>query len=182
MPELNLPDRIRMKTRNRENEKIAERRSMSGQAEKHGEEIAARINRSIAYMTEHLDQPLQVAALAALANISPSHFFTLFKRQTGSPPIDYFIRLRMERARQLLDSTASSVKEVAAILGYNDPFYFSRLFKAVNKVAPSDYRQLRKNGKENGSLAAPVAAKPEVRAEFLVIGNGFERGKEYRLV
>lgn len=106
--------------------------------------IAERIGRSIAYMVEHLDQPLQVSTLAAQASVSPSHYFALFKRQTGTAPIDFFIRLRMNHARQLLDSTCSSVKEIAATMGYDDPFYFSRVFKSVHQVAPAEYR--RRNG------------------------------------
>jgi len=103
-------------------------------------EATERINRSISYMEEHLDQPTKVSSLASMIHVSPSYFHSLFKRCTGFAPIDYFTRLRMERARKLLDTTSQSVKEVAAALGYNDPFYFSRVFKAVNRVAPSHYR------------------------------------------
>src|ERR1700744_3134146 len=92
--------------------------------------VAEKIERSLAFSASTLDRPLQVATLAARVNVSPSHYFALFKRQTGFAPIDYFIRLRMERARQLLDGTAVSVKEIAAMLGYSDPFYFSRAFKS----------------------------------------------------
>ncbi len=107
-------------------------------------EIAERIARSIAYMLDHLNQPLQVSTLAAQASVSPSHYFALFKRQTGTAPIDFFIRLRMNHARELLNSTGSSVKEIAATMGYDDPFYFSRVFKSVHQVAPAEYR--RRNG------------------------------------
>lgn len=103
-------------------------------------EAIRRVEQSVAYMAQHLDKPLQVATLAAQANISPSHFFALFKRRIGSAPIDYFTRLRMQRACFLLEGTSFSVKEVAAELGYDDPFYFSRVFKSVHRVAPSDYR------------------------------------------
>jgi transcriptional regulator GlxA family with amidase domain len=100
-------------------------------------------------MMEHLNQSLPVARLASLANMSPSHYTALFKRRTGCAPIDYFIRLRMRHARDLLMATSLNVKEVAAVLGYEDPFYFSRVFKSVNQVAPSDYRTRHKA--ENGS-------------------------------
>jgi transcriptional regulator GlxA family with amidase domain len=103
--------------------------------------IADRIRRSIVYMAEHLNEPLQISALAAQANVSPSHYFALFKQQIGRPPIDFFIRLRMDHARELLDSTSSSVKEIAAIVGYHDQFYFSRVFKSVHQVAPTEYRR-----------------------------------------
>ena len=112
-----------------------------------------KMEESIAYMTQNLNRPLQVSALAALVNVSPSHYFALFKRHTGRAPMDYFTRLRMERARCLLDTTASSVKEVAAALGYDDPFYFSRVFKSVNQLAPSNYRMTQK-------VAAGLAENP----------------------
>ncbi len=107
-------------------------------------DVWRRIEQSIAYMQQHLDKPLHVSTLATLANVSPSYYTVLFKRQTGSAPIDYFIRLRMQHACHLLEATSFSVKEVAAALGYEDPFYFSRIFKSVNEVAPSAYRQSRK--------------------------------------
>lgn len=93
-------------------------------------------------MRDRLNQPLPVAELAAQASFSPAHYFSLFKRSIGLSPLDYFTRLRMRRACDLLDSDDLSVKEVAGRLGYDDPFYFSRVFKAVCGVAPSDYRTL----------------------------------------
>lgn len=111
---------------------------------------ARKIGDSITYMVQHLSQPLQVATLAALVNISPSHYFALFKRRTGRAPMDYFTRLRMEEARRLLDTTTASVKEVAAALGYDDPFYFSRVFKSVNQLAPSNYRMKAKTATQAG--------------------------------
>ena len=112
----------------------------SGERSARSNATVLRIEETIAYMQQHLDQPLQVATLAAKANFSPSHFFVLFKRRIGSAPIDYFTRMRMQRACRLLCETNLSVKEVAAKLGYDDPFYFSRVFKSVNRLAPSDYR------------------------------------------
>jgi len=110
------------------------------------EESDRKIQQTIQHMMAHLNQPLPVARLAALANMSPSHYTARFKRHTGCAPIDYFIRLRMSHARDLLMATSLNVKEVAAALGYEDPFYFSRVFKSVNHVAPSDYRMMHKAG------------------------------------
>ena len=103
-----------------------------------------RINRSIDYMKQHLDQPLRLDGLATVASLSRSQYAALFKAQTGYAPIDYFIRLRMHRACQLLDTTRASVKMIAASLGYDDPLYFSRLFRLVNDRSPKAYRRLRK--------------------------------------
>jgi AraC-like DNA-binding protein len=105
-----------------------------------GQQVA----QSIEFMKQHLARSLRVSQLAALAGLSSARYSELFRQRTGYSPIEYFIRLRMHRACQLLDTTGFSVKEIAAQLGYDDPFYFSRLFKQVNEVAPTDYRQLRK--------------------------------------
>ena len=103
-----------------------------------------KINQSIAYMKQHLEKSLHVSTLAALGNLSPSHYTALFKQHTGYAPIDYLIRLRMHWACQLLDTTSLPVKEIAASLGYDDAFYFSRVFKAVNETSPTEYRLLHK--------------------------------------
>jgi len=128
-------------------------------------EQAGRISRSIAYMVEHLNQPLQVSTLAAQASVSTSHYFALFKRHMGTAPIDFFIRLRMNHARDLLDSTRSSIKEIAATMGYDDPFYFSRVFKSVHQVAPAEYRRRSGPAKplaqmENGRSMRPLPFTP----------------------
>jgi AraC-like DNA-binding protein len=101
-----------------------------------------KIAQSIIFMKRHLHQPLKVSQLGAMANLSSSHYSALFKQQTGYAPIDYFIRLRMHKAGKLLDNTDLSVKEVANILGYEDAFYFSRVFKALNDISPTEYRLL----------------------------------------
>ena len=103
-----------------------------------------KIAQTIAYMGQHLNQALQLDALAALANLSRSRYVDLFKKQTGYAPIDYFIRLRMHRACQLLDTTELSIKAVATELGYEDPLYFTRIFRAVVELAPTAYRRMRK--------------------------------------
>ncbi|HXR46717.1 MAG TPA: AraC family transcriptional regulator [Candidatus Limnocylindrales bacterium] len=125
--------------------------------------VAQKVEQSISYMLQHLNQPLHVATLAAAVNVSPSHYSALFKRWMGCPPIDYFIHLRMQQACRLFDSTSLNVKEVAAALGYDDPFYFSRTFKAVNQVAPSEYRAMPEKLKNSIKCAVPsgVSADPE---------------------
>jgi AraC-like DNA-binding protein len=111
-------------------------------------EAIRKIETCVAYMMCHLEMPLQAATLAAQVNISPSHFFTLFKRHVGRTPMDYFIRLRLRRACHLLENTEMSIKAIAYTLGYNDPYYFSRIFKSFNRMAPSQYRLLKLRSKE----------------------------------
>jgi AraC-like DNA-binding protein len=117
-----------------------------------------RIASTISYMKEHLNEPLRAATLASVARMSLPHYFVIFKRCTGSTPIDYFIRLRMERARELLATTSCSVKEIAGVLGYDDPLYFSRVFKAVNETTPTQYRSNNGVQKLNGSGSGTFCA------------------------
>jgi len=107
-------------------------RSASGTVEK--------VAQAIVHMSEHLDEPPRMSALAALANLSQAHFSVLFKEQTGCSPRDYLHLLRIHRACQLLQNPALSVKEVATRLGYQDQFHFSRQFKAFQGMSPSEYR------------------------------------------
>lgn len=117
-----------------------------------------KIEESMAYMSRHLNVPLSVATLAARADLSRSHFSALFKRHVGSTPIDYFIRLRLQQACQLLENTEMSVKAIAYTLGYDDPFYFSRIFKSFHRMPPSQYRLLKLRAKNLGK-AWPARSK-----------------------
>jgi AraC-like DNA-binding protein len=101
---------------------------------------AQKVAQSIAYMKQHLEQSVSFASFAAMANLSESHFRSLFKHETGYSPMDYFIRLRVHKACQLLDTTDLSVKEIARLTGYDDALYFSRAFKTVVELSPAKYR------------------------------------------
>jgi AraC-like DNA-binding protein len=109
-----------------------------------------RVAETINYMSENLDQALTVRSIAGLAGLSTAHFSVEFKRVTGSTPRDYLHLLRMHRAVQWLTDTALAVKEIAARLGYQDPFHFSRKFKTFSGMSPRDYR-LSHRGR-NGSM------------------------------
>jgi transcriptional regulator GlxA family with amidase domain len=102
-----------------------------------------RIERSIAYMMDHTNRPLQLSTLAAFVDMSQSRYFELFKHRMGCSPMYYFTRLRMSHARRLLESTSARVKEVAAALGYYDPLYFSKVFKSVHYLPPSRFKSVR---------------------------------------
>jgi transcriptional regulator GlxA family with amidase domain len=91
-------------------------------------------------MQRHLDEPMPAHYLAARVNLSPSRFRTLFAAQTGVSPMRFLQRLRLRRARVLLERTFLSVKEVMALVGYNDPSHFARDFRREFAAAPSDLR------------------------------------------
>jgi AraC family transcriptional regulator, arabinose operon regulatory protein len=103
-------------------------------------DTARKVAQCIIYMSEHLERPMRVTELAALANVSPTHFAVLFKQQAGCSPRDYLHLLRIHSACQLLNGSDLTIKEIAVRLGYQDPFHFSRQFKAFQGVSPNAYR------------------------------------------
>ena len=103
-----------------------------------------RIAQSITMMKCELNKPLRIAQLATVAGFSASAFARLFKGQTGYSPKDYFTRLKMHQACQLLHNSALAVKEIAFQVGYEDPLHFSRVFKLINELSPTEYRDKHK--------------------------------------
>ena len=93
------------------------------------------------HMQRHIGQELDLDALASAANLSKFHFIRRFKARTGQTPIQHFIHIKMQHACQLLDSSDAPIKRIAAAVGYDDPLYFSRLFKRVIGVSPQGYRE-----------------------------------------
>lgn len=99
-----------------------------------------RITWAVDYMQRHLASPVTVPELAARVNLSASRFRDLFSSQTGIGPVEYLQRLRLRRARLLLERTFLTVKEVMTVVGYNDPSHFSRDFRRYHGVTPSSLR------------------------------------------
>jgi len=101
-----------------------------------------RVRTVIRYLQQNLQSPVTLHELAAMANLSPSHLAAVFKRQTGYPMWAYFMRLRIKRACELLDTTDRLIREVAESVGYDDPLHFSRAFRRIQGMSPSQYRSL----------------------------------------
>ena len=91
-------------------------------------------------MERHLDMPLTLKDLAAHSGQSAPYYTKLFRERTNQSPLAYFIQLKIRKACELLDQTESTVREIATELGYDDPYYFSRIFKKVQGCSPTAYR------------------------------------------
>lgn len=100
-----------------------------------------RILKVLAHLRDDLAHPWTLAELARSATLSVPHFTELCRRQTGMPPLGLLIRLRLQRAMDLLQQGHHNVAEAALAVGYDDPFYFSRLFRKHMGVPPSSCRQ-----------------------------------------
>lgn len=73
--------------------------------------------------------------------MSVSYFLKKFKEVTTKSPMQYILGIRISNAVSLLESTDYNVTEISTIIGYDNPLYFSRIFKKQKGISPSDYRK-----------------------------------------
>lgn len=99
------------------------------------------LEKSINYMLENLTAKVKLEELALETGLSASHFSRLFVARTGHSPIDYFIQLKIQRACRHLDNSGWTIADVARETGFEDPFYFSRVFRKVMGMSPNAYRK-----------------------------------------
>jgi YesN/AraC family two-component response regulator len=93
------------------------------------------------YLQENYRQPYSLERLAAAFGCKTAYLLRLYSKATGSTPTQDLIRLRIEKAKRLLlGHPQLEVKQVAAAVGYNDPLYFSRLFKRETGLNPSAFK------------------------------------------
>ena len=98
------------------------------------------VSRAIRLMAARVDGTLTLPELCSALQRSKSSVSAAFRRCTGRAPMDFFLRLKMQEACRRLCADRRTVSEVARSLGYQDPYYFSRLFKKVIGVGPRAYR------------------------------------------
>ncbi len=99
---------------------------------------------TIEFMRQHLDGTIGLEDMARHSGFSIARFSSLFRAQTGFSPVEYFIRLRIQAACRLLDTTAMNITEAARQVGYDDAYYFSRIFRKIMGMPPTTYRKARK--------------------------------------
>ncbi|WP_420768626.1 response regulator [Parageobacillus thermoglucosidasius] len=93
------------------------------------------------YIDEHYHHPLTLEEVAEYVGISPCYFSKLFKDRFGMTFIDYVTDVRIARAKKEMADPNKSLKEICFLVGYNDPNYFSRVFKKHTGMSPSEYRK-----------------------------------------
>ena len=92
------------------------------------------------YIMDHLERPIQVAALARLLGISEGYFYHAFKHTTGVTPVRYITSARIEKAKVLLLNSNASVTQIGMEVGFDNPSYFAKLFKKETGSSPSAFR------------------------------------------
>ena len=102
--------------------------------------IEARIDRSIKYIHDHINEPLSVKELAEMEFFSPSRYRAIFKNATGSSPVEYITEQRIRLACALLEHGDLTLSQVAETCGYTDRLYFQRVFKRHINMTPGEYK------------------------------------------
>lgn len=92
------------------------------------------------FVYNHLDSKISLEDAAAHLHLHPSYLSRLFKRETGENFIEYVTRMKMEKAKELLEITDKSVEQISDMLGYENKNYFGKLFKAHTGFVPNVYR------------------------------------------
>ncbi len=99
---------------------------------------------AIHYMRENMNRKLTLADIAKEMKFSISYFSTLFRNKTGYSPLRYLTYLRIQEACHYLDFTNLQINQISPLIGFEDAFYFSRLFTKEMGISPSNYKALKK--------------------------------------
>lgn len=99
------------------------------------------LQNAITYITANYTKEIHITELANACNLSKSHFMYLFKEELGMTPLEYQQTLRIKDSMSALISSRQNITEIAEQVGYQDPLYFSRVFKKLVGVSPSEYRK-----------------------------------------
>ncbi|MDP4145870.1 MAG: AraC family transcriptional regulator [Bacillota bacterium] len=100
------------------------------------------IEKTIEHMHQNFGEKLTVGGLAKLVNMSESHFIRTFKQETKLTPIEYLIKLRIDKAKKLLRSRVKSITEIALQCGFNSTAHFSSCFAKQMGSTPTEYQNV----------------------------------------
>lgn len=103
-------------------------------------ELPMPVQKALEKMRLYFHMPIRVVELAALSGMSESHFSRMFKSCIGTSPIDWLRRERINQAKHRLIESDDPIKEIARQVGYSDQFFFSKDFKKMTKLTPTQFR------------------------------------------
>ena len=107
----------------------------------------SKLKRAAAYFNENYNTKISIDDYAESLHISTNWFIHNFKQYAGMSPAQYILSLRMVNAQSLLERTTYNIKEISEIVGYENPLYFSRVFKKEIGKSPAQYRKERQRRK-----------------------------------
>lgn len=107
--------------------------------------VAEEIDKATTFFNEHYNDPISIDEYARETHVSTSWFIRNFKACTGFTPMQYILSKRIYNAEVLLRDTDYNIAEISRIVGYDNPLYFSRVFRKTKKMSPSEYRKCIRN-------------------------------------
>lgn len=113
--------------------------SLSNKKQSRNHAVSLKIDRMIQYMRQNINRKVTLEELSGIAGLSPFYLSRAFKDTTGYPIIMYFNKMKIDKAKELLIEGNKKVKDVAYELGYTNEFYFSRIFKKIEGLSPSEF-------------------------------------------
>ncbi len=99
------------------------------------------VQRIIQYLKANYSQHISLDGIAQNMYLSPVYISKIFKEKTGDSPINYLIQIRLGKAKEMLEENRGSIRTIAAQVGYDDVYHFSKLFKKYYGVSPLYYRK-----------------------------------------
>lgn len=102
--------------------------------------IAEEIDKASLYFNEHYNEDICIDDYASKHHMSTCWFIRNFKKYTGVTPLQYILSIRIFNAEALLKNPQYNITEISNIIGYDNPLYFSRIFKKIKGLSPSEYR------------------------------------------
>jgi len=93
------------------------------------------------YFSEHYNEDINIEEYALSRHVSTSWFNKSFKSAVGTTPMKYILAIRIRNAQILLETTDYNISDIASMVGYDNPFYFSRLFRKQKGISPAAYRK-----------------------------------------
>lgn len=101
------------------------------------------VEQIVNYFEDHYAEKISLDQIAENMYLSPFYISRIFKSETGDTPIRHLINIRLERAKELLENgDGGSIQEIAALVGYDDAYHFSKLFKKKYGISPSQVRKM----------------------------------------
>ncbi|AIF45586.1 response regulator [Virgibacillus sp. SK37] len=93
------------------------------------------------YIAEHYQEPLTLEKVAATVHLSTNYFSNIFKQERGETFTEYLAKIRMQQAKKLIESNQYTLKEISYMVGYNNPNYFSRVFRKHFNESPKQFQR-----------------------------------------